>query len=140
MTIFFQHVGEAGGRRDFPKSIGTPRSGLQSFTFEQIEPYLDNLNSEEHRSIRIATEELDETGFQVWGIPSGAKSVLRDLQVRDYLLLLEAVGPGGGFAYGGKVIARPSKECFRLSEHLWGEARYPIIVLLTGRFSNYSWY
>jgi 5-methylcytosine-specific restriction protein A len=85
-------------------------------------------------------EEIDESGFQIWGIPSGAKAVLRDLKIDDYLLLLRAVGPGGTFAYGGKIVAKPSVECFELSRHLWGEGRFPLIVLLSGGLTNYSWY
>ena len=130
MTIFFQHVGEAGGRRDFPRTIGTARAGLVYFNFEDIESYLEGVGTDELRRLRRATEEIDENGFQIWGIPSGAKTILRDLKIDDYLLLLEAVGPGGSFAYGGRIIARPSGECFALSRHLWGEGRFPIIVLI----------
>ena len=66
------------------------------------------------------TERYAPEGFQIWGIPSGAKAVLHAFQVGDYLLLLEAAGPGGSFAYAGRAIAKPSQECFGLSEHLWG--------------------
>lgn len=140
MTIFFQHVGEAGGRRDFPRTIGTARAGLVYFNFEDIELYLEGVGTDELRRLRRATEEIDENGFQIWGIPSGAKTILRDLKIDDYLLLLEAVGPGGSFAYGGRIIARPSGECFALSRHLWGEGRFPIIVLMSGGLTNYLWY
>ncbi len=140
MTVFFQHVGEAGGKRDFPKTIGTARHGLVKFRFEDIEPYLDELGADERRRLRRAAEEIDADGFQIWGIPSGAKSVLRELKVDDYLLLLEAVGPGGSFVYAGRIIARPEVECFALSRHLWGEGRFPIIVLMSGALSNFHWY
>ena len=140
MTVFFQHVGEAGGKRDFPKTIGTARDGLVRFRFEEIESYLDEVGADERRLLRRASEEIDADGFQIWGIPSGAKSVLRELKVDDYLLLLEAVGPGGSFVYAGRIIARPSVECFTLSRHLWGEGRFPIIVLMNGALSNYHWY
>src|SRR4051794_38004209 len=80
-----------------------------------------------------------QDGFQVWGIPSGAKSVLRRLREGDWLLLVESDGPGGTFHYGGRVIYRPAREQFGLSARLWGEARYPLIVLLDGRLTGYSW-
>jgi 5-methylcytosine-specific restriction protein A len=139
MTVFFQHVGEAGGTRDFPRTIGTVRAGLVHFQFEDIEPYLAELRAAEQRQLRIAGEEIDE-GFQIWGIPSGARTVLRELKIDDYLLLLEAVGPGGSFFYAGRIIARPSVECFTLSRHLWGEGRFSIVVLMTGALLNFSWY
>lgn len=140
MTVFFQHVGEAGGARDFPKTIGAPGTGLVRFHHEDIEPYLNDLTPDQRVEVRRAVESDADDGFQIWGIPSGARTVLRELVPGDYLLLLEAVGPGGRFAYGGKIIARPSRECPTLSRHLWGEGRFPIIVLLIGAMTNYRWY
>jgi 5-methylcytosine-specific restriction enzyme A len=46
----------------------------------------------------------------------------------------------GSFVYAGRIIARPSVECFTLSRHLWGEGRFPIVVFMTGELSNYHWY
>jgi 5-methylcytosine-specific restriction protein A len=140
MTVFFQHVGERGGNRDFPRTIGTAGGGLVYFHFEDIEPYLEEIGADERRQMRRATEEIDADGFQIWGVPSGARTVLRELTVDDYLLLLESVGPGGSFAYAGRIIWRASVECFTLSRHLWGEGRFPIIVLMTGGLANYRWY
>ena len=60
MTIFFQHVGEAGGRRYFPRTIGTARDGLVYFGFEDIEPYLEGVGTDELRRLRRAAEEIDE--------------------------------------------------------------------------------
>lgn len=90
--------------------------------------------------LRSVLERGAPDGFQIWGIPSGAKSVLKNLAPGDYLLLLEAIGPGGTFAYGGSVIARPSRECFTLSTHLWGEGRFPIILFLHDGLTNFRWY
>jgi 5-methylcytosine-specific restriction protein A len=140
VTIYFQHVGEAGGHRDFPKTIGTPKAGLRHFKFEDVEPYLSNLSVEQREAISRSLEAEVPAGFQIWGVPSGAKSVLRSLQAGDYVLLLESVGPGGSFAYGGRVVAALPGENFELSMALWGEARFPLIVFLSGRLTNYLWY
>ena len=140
MTVFFQHVGEAGGARDFPKTIGTPRNGLRHFDFAELESFLSHLPSSEVEQLREDTVARAPDGFQIWGIPSGAKSVLRDFRSGDYLLLLEAVGPGGTFAYVGRAIAKPSQECFELSFHLWGEQRFPLIVFLKGNLTSYRWF
>jgi 5-methylcytosine-specific restriction protein A len=78
-------------------------------------------------------------GFQIWGIPSGAKSVLKNLRRGDWLLLLLSDGPGGSFYYGGRVIFRPEREMFDVSHRLWGEAKFPLIVLLDGRLTSYPW-
>src|SRR5262245_52148698 len=126
MTVFFQHVGEAGGTRDFPRTIGNVKDGLRHFDFAEVEPHLSHLGGGEIEQLRRDTALFSPDGFQVWGIPSGARSVLNAFQVGDYLLLLEAVGPGGGFYYVGRAIAKPSRECFELSQRLWGEQRFPL--------------
>ena len=140
MTVFFQHVGEAGGIRDFPQTIGTLKDGLRRFEFADVAPYLTHLASLETEQLRRDAARYAPEGFQVWGIPSGAKSVLNDFQVGDYLLLLEAIGPGGSFYYAGRALAKPSKECFELSERLWGEQRFPLILFLKGNLTNYRWF
>ncbi|MFO3796831.1 MAG: HNH endonuclease [Anaerolineales bacterium] len=139
MTVYFQHVGEKGGQRDFPKTIGTARSGLKQFSFDEIAHYLRNLADSEQDALRDDLQKFAPNGFQIWGIPSGASSILKNLKTGDYLLLLEAAGLGGSFAYGGRVVAFPSSECFELSEHLWGEAKFPLIVFLNGELTNYPW-
>ena len=139
MTVYFQHVGEAGGARDFSRTIGTPGMGLKLFRHDDVAPHLLQLPQGELESLRRETEQYAPDGFQVWGIPSGAKSVLRAFEIGDYLLLLEAAGPGGSFAYAGRAIAKPSRECFELSQHLWGEERFPLIVFLKGNLTSFRW-
>jgi hypothetical protein len=140
MTVFFQHVGEKGGARDFPKTIGMPKSGLVVFNFDDVKDRLGHLSEWEIDQLERDCKKFAPDGFQIWGIPSGAKSVLRTLMVGDYLLLLESVGPGGVFAYGGIILARPSQECFDLSIDLWGENRFPLIVFMRGNLTSYRWY
>lgn len=139
MTAYFQHVGEAGGARDFPRTIGTPKAGLRHFTYADVAPHLTQLPSAEIALLGRETEKFAPEGFQIWGIPSGARTVLNSFEVGDYLLLLEAVGPGGSFAYAGRAVAKPSQECFALSEYLWGEQRFPLIVFLKGHLTNFRW-
>ena len=139
MTVYWQHVGVAGATRDFPRTIGTQHTGLIHFNWQDVEGYLTHLGENERGLIQSQIENYAPDGFQIWGIPSGAKNVLRDLEVGDYLLLLETTGAGGQFTYTGRVIARPSKECQDLSNHLWGEYRFPLIVFLKGELTSYYW-
>jgi 5-methylcytosine-specific restriction protein A len=140
MTVYWQHVGEKGGSRDFPRTIGSPKAGLVRFAFEDISPFLNHLDTSEVSEIERDLRRYAQDGFQIWGIPAGAKSVLRQLSVGDHLLLLETPGPGGQFVYGGVVVGRPSMECHDLSKHLWGEQRFPLIVFLRGGLTSYRWY
>jgi len=139
MTIFFQHVGQRGGASHFPLTIGTREGGLTRFTYSDIEPYLANEAPEERRRLQEVLSDPVSDGFQIWGAPSGARSVLRGAAVGDWLLLLESDRPGGQFYYGGRILHSFARENFELSAHLWGEAGYPLILLLNGQLTNYGW-
>jgi hypothetical protein len=104
VTVYFQHVGEAGGRRDFPRTIGTPKMGLRTFAFSDIEQHLIGFAETDKEKLSNQLDRYAPDGFQIWGIPSGAKRILRSVEVGDFLLLLESVGPGGRFAYGGRIV------------------------------------
>ncbi|MEW6688554.1 MAG: hypothetical protein AB1452_05610 [Pseudomonadota bacterium] len=139
MTVFFQHVGEAGAARDFPRTIGTERAGLIRYELSEISTYLHPLLSDEVESIEAITKVETPKGFQIWGIPAGARPVLRRMAHGDYLLLLETIGEGGLFTYGGRVVARLSRELPAFSKFLWTEARFPIIIFLDGDLLRYGW-
>lgn len=53
----------------------------------------------------------------------------------DFLLLLES----HSFAYAGQVLHRVSEPLWDFSTHIWGEGRFPLIVLLQGELINYAW-
>jgi hypothetical protein len=139
MTIFYQHVGERGGNRDFPKTIGRPNQGLVNFQLDNVPELTAGLDQDATQALEAEIRRQAPEGFQLWGIPSGAKSVLSTLRKGHWLLLLESDGPGGQFYYGGQVIYRPDREMHDLSRRLWGEARFPLIVLLHGRLTDYPW-
>lgn len=135
MTIYYQHIGEVMWARDAPCSIGAPSTGLVRFSFRDIEPFLKELDTFELVSIQRQVAKLAPNGFQIWGIPSGARHVLEPMETGDFLLLLES----SDFAYAGEVIHRISQHCWELSSHIWGEARFPLIILLKGELILYSW-
>jgi hypothetical protein len=95
MTVYWQHVGEKGGSRDFPRTIGSPKAGLVRFAFEDISPFLNHLDTSEVSEIERDLRRYAQDGFQIWGIPAGAKSVLG--QVR--FLLDKRVGDAVTFAF-----------------------------------------
>ena len=73
MTIFYQHIGEAMWARDAPRSLGTHLDGVMQFIWRDIEPYLGEITPYELMEAHNKVTELASTGFQVWGIPSGAR-------------------------------------------------------------------
>lgn len=139
MSTYFQHVGVTGGDRDFPKTVGTLEQGLVRFEFEQIKLYLSHLSPAEVADIGRTIAEQVPNGFQIWGIPAGARAVLRDMRNDDWLLLLKTVGLKGTFDYVGRVVAHLPGEFAELSQYLWGEVQFPLIVLLDGHLLDYPW-
>lgn len=135
MSIYYQHIGEALWERDAPKSIGSPTNGVRRFSLDDIRSFLDQIDPFERYLLEVAIEDLAPTGFQIWGIPSGAGSVLKDMSQGDFLLLLESTD----FRYAGQVLFRVAQPLHRLSRHIWGEERFPIIVLLQGEMISYGW-
>jgi hypothetical protein len=134
MTIYYQHIGEKLWTRDAPQSIGTP-TGVRRFTIQDIESFLGHLEPFELLSIYRVVEDLAPTGFQIWGIPEGARDVLAPMVSGDFLLLLESTD----FRYVGQVLHRTSQPCWDLSRHIWGESRFPLIILLQGEMITYEW-
>lgn len=138
MTLYFQHVGEANAKRDFPRSIATA-DGLVRFAFEHIASGLDCLPEDELASLSNTLKRDAPEGFQIWGVPSGAKGMLRHLAVGDHFALLVSIRPFGQIEYVGKVIGVPSQACHDLSMTLWGENRFPVIVFMLGEVTAYPW-
>jgi 5-methylcytosine-specific restriction protein A len=139
MTIYFQHVGQRGGLEHFPRTIGTAQAGLRRFFLSEIEKYLFKNPEQESAVLAAYLQQNAPIGFQIWGAPSGARSILAGAAPGDWLLLLETDRPGGQFYYAGRILYRAPKELFDLSTELWGEARYPIILLLDGKLTNFPW-
>jgi hypothetical protein len=137
MTIFYQHVGERGGGRDFPRTIGTSQQGLRVFKVDEIEPLLVDLAEDEQKRLLLRLRE--EREFQIWGFPAGADVVLSRMKMGDWMLLLDTDRPGGRFVYGGRLLARPESPLPGASEQLWGEGKFSWIVFLKGVLAEYDW-
>ncbi|AWN41160.1 HNH endonuclease [Methylobacterium durans] len=135
MSVFYQHIGEALWRRDAPKSIGTPEGGLRRFRLPEIEKHLQNIPPSELAAAHSKMTELAPTGFQVWGLPEGARDAIKNMEDGDFLMLLENTD----FKFVGQVLHRLSEPCWDLSRHIWGEARFPLVVFLQGELTSYPW-
>lgn len=135
MDIYFQHVGERGGQRDFPRTLGDKKVGLRRFVFNDVAEFVSDPSERIRKDLSISAPE----GFQIWGVPSGATRILKNLSPGDWFLILESDRPGGQFHYVGQVLHRINGEDFRLSEHLWGEAKFPLIFFLRGQLTSFPW-
>jgi hypothetical protein len=138
MAVFWQHVGDQNSRRDLPRTIGTPSSGLREFSLTEIESGID-VECGERADLARRLARIGNGAFQIWGFPSGAEEVLRKMETGDYLLLLDSNADWGSFRYFGRVFLRLPGKQWKLSERLWGEGRYPIVTFVRGQLVNYPW-
>jgi hypothetical protein len=136
MAIYFHHVGEVGAARDFPRTIfdESSGSGLRHFK-DEILPQLSDLPQEEIIRVAAAIRGAPQ-GFQIWGIPSGGARLFRRVSEGDIWLLIDTDRPGGSISYAGRIICKIENPSFHFSNYLWGEAKFPLILLMNGFKTN----
>ncbi|UAJ09559.1 HNH endonuclease [Glacieibacterium megasporae] len=134
MAIFYQHIGRQLWARDAPRSIGADGE-LRRFMMIGLEKYLPEIANAEISNLKMLENEVAPTGFQIWGLPSGAQTVVSRMTNGDFLMLLESEK----FAYVGQVLHKLSVPSWTLSNHIWNEQSFPIIVFLQGQLINYDW-
>ncbi len=102
---------------------------------DEVEQFLPEIAPGEIANLRQIEDELAPTGFQIWGLPGGAESVISRMTAGDYLMLLESEY----FAYAGQVLHKLSVPSWTLSSHIWDEQKFPLIVFLQGQMIEYDW-
>jgi hypothetical protein len=130
MSIFWQHVGDQLGARDFPRTLGTPRNGLRYFRVEDIRPHLSELSPPQASELERNLTRIGASPFQIWGLPTGAAETLSKMGVGDYFMALDTNAEWGAFRYIGRVLYYLPEQQWDLSLHLWKERKFPLIVLL----------
>jgi 5-methylcytosine-specific restriction enzyme A len=137
MTVYFHHVGEVGAARDFPRTIfdDAAPSGVHRFKGDDILPELAELPEGEIYRVAAAIRGTPH-GLQIWGIPSGGSRLFRRVSEGDFWLLIDTDRPGGSISYAGRIVCKVENPSFHLSNFLWGEAKFPLILLLDGFRTN----
>jgi hypothetical protein len=135
MTVYFQHIGEQLWQRDGKRSVGTSAGGVLTFKMDDIAPYVTDISPDELAIAENAVLKHSQGKFQIWGLPSGATNAIEKMSTGDILLLLES----DSFRYIGRVVFKFSQQLRSLSNHLWGEGRFPLIVLMSGTMCQYVW-
>lgn len=131
MAIYYQHIGRDLWARDAPLSI-VDQDRLIDFEFHDLEGSFTSLSPEELDHVRA---DLGGKSFQIWGLPSGAAKVLKHMVPGDHLMLLESEE----FRYVGNVLHYMNEPSWDLSARIWGEQRFPLIVMLQGSAIHYPW-
>jgi len=137
MSIYYQQSGKRG-ESDFTKTLVDNQRSLRRFTLAQVAKEFGY-----EADPKFITEVSDGGGFQIWGVPSGARKVLTTLQTGDVFLLIGQLSPhyleDGRFFYAGRVTFVLSVEDFAFSKALWGDGGFPLIFFMQGALVDYKW-
>ncbi len=133
MKLFFHHVGQKGADEDFKKTV---YKDISTETVESNVPVNDPLRDEILHKLRT---EFSTGLFNCWGVPAGAKSVIRQLAAGDFVLLVESATEYGDVPVLCQVRAFWPHELRDLSLSLWGSNKYPYIFFFRTEKLTLSW-
>src|SRR3954465_13058939 len=72
MAVFWQHVGDQNARRDLPRTIGTPSSGLREFSLTEIESGID-VECGERADLARSLARIGNSAFKFGDFRAGQK-------------------------------------------------------------------
>ena len=134
MQLFFHNVGSKGATRDFPATVF---SSIPITVAEQSIP-LDAPYREE--VVQQLYHQFPTGYFNCWGVPEGAKSAIKKLNVGDVMLLVKTIGGEHGEIPALGIVKVFIKEQMReLSKVLWGELGYPYIFFFDTEIISLNW-
>jgi hypothetical protein len=127
MQLFFHDVGLEGSENDFPKTI------YSSIHIESIKEALPAYRVDELYSI------FPSGFFNAWGVPSGAKPVIKRLAKGDVMLLIRTTSGAGDIPILCQIKAFWSELNLELSELLWENNRFPYVFFFETAYIDLSW-
>jgi hypothetical protein len=134
MQLFFHNVGLNGATRDFPKTVFNRipiKIAERSIPLDA--PYREELIQQLHHHFPSGS-------FNCWGVPAGAESAIKDLNVGDVMLLVKTIGGEHGEIPALGVVKVFFKVQMReLSKVLWGELGYPYVFFFNTESIFLSW-
>lgn len=129
MNLFFHDVGFKGSESDFPKTI------YNSISIEELKN-----NKFISRDSYDELKNIFPSGYcNFWGVPEGAKSIIKTLSVGDYVLLVRTTGGQGDVPILCMVKFFFRESMPEASKFLWGSSRFPFIFLFDTEIISYSW-
>jgi hypothetical protein len=133
MKLYYHHVGILGSSEDFKKTV---------FGHKPLEIVKDNVpNAYPHKAemLKVLRANFSSNNFNCWGVPAGASSVIRNLNVGDAVLLVESTGKDGRVPVLGVVVGFWQDELKGLSKALWGLHKFPYIFFFNTERLSLKW-
>lgn len=135
MKLFFHHVGIQGAEKDFKKTVYT------NVSIEEICKHIPSIVKNDNSLVSILEENFPSGYCNVWGVPIGAKSVIKNLKVGDVVLLVKSAS-----TLGGDVPVLCEVKAYinyvqlpELSKALWGNDKFPYIFFFNTFQISYDW-
>lgn len=133
MKVFYHVVGLEGANEDFKKTV----FGKQSIS--TVKRNIPDTSPYKAEIIRSLEKTFPDGQFNAWGVPAGAKSVIKNLQTGDAVLLVESIGMNGKVPALGIVDVFGPEELKELSKAFWGNERFPFIFFFRTEKLNLTW-
>ena len=121
MRLFFHHVGQKGADEDFKKTV------YKDVPIQTVESNVPGSYPHRNKLLNQLRQEFPDGLFDCWGVPAGAKSVIRQLQAGDVVLLVHSATEYGEVPVLCPVQVFWPHELRDLSFALWGNDKYPFI-------------
>lgn len=132
MQLFFHDVGLKGANSDFPKTV---------FGDVAIEDVVEKMPAHLKAEVkeRLFTEFPD--GFcNAWGVPDGAKAVIKNLSYDDVMLLIKTTGGNGEMPALCRVKGFWREHLPELSQYLWGSNHFPYVFFFKTQEIDLTWH
>ncbi|WP_257970638.1 FRG domain-containing protein [Vibrio parahaemolyticus] len=131
MQLFFHDVGLKGANADFPKTVFSEVA--VSDIVKYCPPHLQTEIED-----RLLTE-FPDGWCNVWGVPDGAKSVIRQLKVDDVMLLIKTTGGDGEMPALCHIKGFWKEQLLDLSNFLWGSSHFPYVFFFKTQHIELTW-
>ncbi|WP_462153926.1 HNH endonuclease [Pseudoalteromonas piscicida] len=131
MQLFFHDVGLKGAQADFPKTI---------FGDIAISDIVESCPIHLKQEVEeLLTKEFPDGWCNAWGVPEGAKSVIRQLSNDDVMLLIKTTGGDGDIPVLCHVKGFWKEPLLELSKFLWGSSHFPYVFFFKTQEIQLTW-
>jgi hypothetical protein len=133
MRLFFHHVGQKGADEDFKKTV------YKEVSIETVGRNIPTDDPLRVKILQVLQAQFPSGRFNCWGVPAGAKLVIRQIAEGDFVLLVESATEYGEVPVLCQVQAFWPHELRNLSLALWGNDKFPYIFFFRTEKVTLSW-
>lgn len=132
MQLFFHDVGLKGANEDFSKTV---------FGDISIDDIVEHSPAELKDEISQTLSAEFPSGFcNAWGVPDGAKSIIKHLNTNDVMLLIKTTGGLGDMPALCHIKGFWRVHMPVLSKFLWGSNHFPYVFFFKTQNIDLTWF